>query len=66
MTIEPMAKPGCILHIFRSEPDRVALALAGAWRDKGRNLEFHLYRADPDYDRLAALIFEADKVLTWR
>ena len=54
-----------ILHVFRTEPDEIVLRLAGAWRDKGPNLEFHLYRPDPDYERLAALIFEADKVLTW-
>lgn len=54
-----------ILHIYRSEPDRVVEELVEPWKRNHQYREFHLWRKPVDYRELLDLIFECDRVITW-
>ena len=55
-----------ILHIYRKNPDETVRVLAEAWNEENEVKEFHLYEAPVDYDALIELVFESDKVLSWK
>ena len=50
-----------ILHILRSEPDKMTQQ---SFED-AQNSEVPLYKENVDYDALVADIFSSDKVISW-
>ncbi|MEW6448352.1 MAG: hypothetical protein AB1426_09730 [Bacillota bacterium] len=54
-----------LLHIFRSPPTADVRKLAVVLSGGNEAVEFHLYQDGVDYDRLVALLFSCDKIISW-
>ena len=54
-----------ILHILRSEPDKMTRNLIQQSFEDAQNSEVPLYKENVDYDALVADIFSSDKVISW-
>lgn len=54
-----------VLHLLKSEPDETIKTLMGSFAEGNEVQEFEMYKGDVDYDKLIALVFESDKVISW-
>lgn len=54
-----------ILHVYRSEPNDDTKKLAEIVAEGRENERFDLYAANPDYDNLVDMVFDADQTICW-
>ena len=54
-----------ILHILRSEPDKMTRSFISQTFEDAQNIEIPLYQEDVDYDKFVEEIFTSDKVVCW-
>ena len=54
-----------ILHIFKSEPDKITKTLTDIVSEGNDSEVFHLFDEGADYEMLIDKIFDNDKVISW-
>jgi len=54
-----------ILHILRSEPNKMTRSFISQTFEDAQNIEMPIYEKDVDYDKLVEEIITSDKVVSW-
>ena len=54
-----------LLHILKSEPDEKTKILMDILSEKEEATVYRLYGEGVDYEKLIALVFEHEKVISW-
>ncbi len=54
-----------ILHILRSEPDKMTRNFIAKTFEDAQHIEIPLYQENIDYDELVTDILSSDRVISW-
>jgi hypothetical protein len=54
-----------VLHVLKSEPDKIIKILIEPLSEGNDTQQFALYKGVVDYDHLIKQVFEYDKVICW-
>lgn len=54
-----------ILHILKTEPDKITRSLMDLVSEGEESTMFALYEEGADYEKLIDLIFEKDSTISW-